>query len=85
MRRILDGIHLVHLGLLPALATLSALVAHGHAVPALLFFVGIVVSVYLAVVISYTSPRSCARAESDGNNALYLLATRSGKRPTGTA
>jgi hypothetical protein len=55
--RILDGIHLVYLGLLPALATLSALLAHGHPAPTLLFFGGIVlVSVYLAVVFSYTSP-----------------------------
>lgn len=60
-QRILDGIHLAYLGLLPALATLSALIAHGHPAPTLLFFGGIVVvSVYLAVVISYAYPSRSA-------------------------
>ena len=53
----IDKFHLVYLGILPAVATYSSLRANGTAVPALVFFGGVVaVSVYLVVVISYTRP-----------------------------
>jgi hypothetical protein len=56
-RRAVEVLHLVYLGLLPALATFSILVVYGHPAPALLFVGGIIaVSVYLAVVIGYTRP-----------------------------
>jgi hypothetical protein len=64
-----EGIHLVYLGLLPALATFSVLVVYGHSAPFLLFIGGVVaVSVYLAVVASYTRP-----ARSLGVALLILL------------
>jgi hypothetical protein len=57
MRHVVENVHLVYLGLLPALATFSLLLVYGHSAPLLLFFGGVVaVSVYLAVVISYTRP-----------------------------
>ena len=57
LHRTVENVHLVYLGLLPALATFSVLVVYGHPAPSLLFFGGIVaVSVYLAVVASYTRP-----------------------------
>jgi hypothetical protein len=57
IHRIVDGVHLVYLGLLPALATYAVLSAYGHPAMFLVFFGGIVaVSVYLAVVASYTPP-----------------------------
>jgi hypothetical protein len=57
LHRAVERLHLVYLGLLPALATFSVLVIYGHPAPSLLFIGGIVaVSVYLAVVISYTRP-----------------------------
>jgi hypothetical protein len=47
--------HLVYLGLLPSFATFALLHTYGHPAPFLLFLGGTVaVSVYLAVVISYT-------------------------------
>jgi hypothetical protein len=56
-RRAVENLHLVYLGLLPALATFSILVVYGRLAPLLLFVGGIVaVSVYLAVVIGYTRP-----------------------------
>jgi hypothetical protein len=56
-RRAVEILHLVYLGLLPALATFSILVVYGHPAPLLLFVGGIIaVSVYLAVVIGYTRP-----------------------------
>ena len=57
VRRAVENVHLVYLGLLPSLATFSLLVNYGHPAPTLLFFGGVVaVSVYLAVVASYTRP-----------------------------
>jgi hypothetical protein len=54
-RRAVENLHLVYLGLLPALVTFSILVIYGHPAPLLLFVGGTVaVSVYLAVVIGYT-------------------------------
>jgi len=48
-------IHLIYLGLLPALATFALLFRYGHPAPLLLFLGGTVaVSVYLAVTFSYT-------------------------------
>jgi len=59
VRRAVENVHLVYLGLLPSLATFSLLVNYGHPAPTLLFFGGVVaVSVYLAVVASYTRPTS---------------------------
>lgn len=53
----LDKAHLIYLGLLPAWATWVTLSAYGHRFPFLVFLGGIViVSVYLAVVASYTQP-----------------------------
>ena len=47
--------HLVYLGLLPSFATFALLYTYGHPAPPLLFLGGTVaVSVYLAVIISYT-------------------------------
>lgn len=47
--------YLIYLGLLPSLATFALLYAYGHRAPLLLFLGGTVaVSVYLAVIISYT-------------------------------
>jgi hypothetical protein len=62
--RIVDGTHLVYLGLLPALATFAILAEHGHSAVWLAFFGGIIaVSVYLAVAVSYTrSPGSLIAA-----------------------
>ena len=52
---IIGYIHLVYLGLLPALATFALLFRYGHPAPLLLFLGGTVaVSVYLAVTFSYT-------------------------------
>jgi hypothetical protein len=64
IRRVIEGVHLVYLGLLPALATFAVLVSYGHPFIFLMFLGGIVaVSVYLAVVVSYTrSPSSLAVA-----------------------
>ena len=61
---ITERAHLVYLGLLPALATFAVLVVYGHPFMFLVFLGGIVaVSVYLAVVVSYTcSPSSLAVA-----------------------
>jgi hypothetical protein len=57
VRRAVENVHLIYLGLLPALATFSVLLVYGHPSPTLLFFGGVVaVSVYLAVVASYTRP-----------------------------
>jgi hypothetical protein len=57
MRRAVENVHLVYLGLLPALATFSVLLAYGHPSFLVFFFGGVVtVSVYLAVVASYTRP-----------------------------
>jgi hypothetical protein len=68
IRRAVENAHLVYLGLLPALATFSLLVVYGHPSPTLLFFGGVVaVSVYLAVVASYTRPTSSLGA------ALFVL------------
>jgi hypothetical protein len=48
--------HLIYLGLLPSVATFALLYTYGHPAPFLLFLGGIVaVSVYLAVIISYTA------------------------------
>ncbi|MCP4542724.1 MAG: hypothetical protein GY832_36845 [Chloroflexi bacterium] len=62
IHRIVERVHLIYLGLLPALATFAVLAAYGHPVILLVFLGGIVaVSVYLAVVVSYTrSPSSLA-------------------------
>ena len=62
--RIVGGMHLVYLGLLPALATFAILAEHGHRAIWLVFLGGIVaVSVYLAVAVSYTrSPGSLIAA-----------------------
>jgi hypothetical protein len=47
--------HLIYLGLLPSFATFALLYTYGHPAPLLLFLGGTVaVSVYLAVIISYT-------------------------------
>ena len=55
--RAVENLHLVYLGLLPALATFSVLIVYGHPAPLLLFIGGVVAaSVYLAVVIGYTRP-----------------------------
>ena len=52
---IIGHIHLVYLGLLPALATFALLFRYGHPALLLLFLGGTVaVSVYLAVTFSYT-------------------------------
>jgi hypothetical protein len=57
IHRAVENVHLVYLGLLPSLATFSLLVNYGHPAPTLLFLGGVVaVSVYLAVVASYTRP-----------------------------
>ena len=57
MHRAVENVHLVYLGLLPALATFSVLLAYGPPSLILLFFGGVVaISVYLAVVASYTRP-----------------------------
>jgi hypothetical protein len=67
-RRAVEILHLVYLGLLPALATFSILVVYGHPAPLLLFVGGIIaVSVYLAVVIGYTRPANSLGA------ALFTL------------
>ncbi len=57
---IIGKAHLIYLGLLPSFATFARLYTYGHPVPFLLFLGGTVaVSVYLAVIISYTKiPRS---------------------------
>jgi hypothetical protein len=63
LRRVIEALHLGYLGLLPALATFGALLAYGHPSPFLLFIGGIVVvSVYLAVVASYTQHPSALGA-----------------------
>lgn len=52
---IVGYVHLVYLGLLPALATFALLFRYGHPFPLLLFLGGTVaVGVYLAVTFSYT-------------------------------
>src|SRR4051812_10896443 len=52
---IIGYIHLIYLGLLPALATFALLFRYGHPLPLALFVGGTVaVSVYLAVTFSYT-------------------------------
>jgi hypothetical protein len=66
--RAVENMHLVYLGLLPALATFSVLVNYGHPAPMLLFLGGVVaVSVYLAVVASYT------RSTNSLGVALFVL------------
>ena len=63
-------IHLIYLGCLPALATFVILTTYGYFSPALLFVGGIiVVSVYLAVIASYTT----SSARSIGLALLILL------------
>lgn len=55
LTNILGQAHLIYLGLLPSFATFALLYAYGHPAPLLLFLGGTVaVSVYLAVIISYT-------------------------------
>jgi len=55
LARTVGKAHLIYLGLLPSLATFALLYTYGHPAPLLLFFGGTVaVSVYLAVIISYT-------------------------------
>jgi hypothetical protein len=57
LRRTLENLHLFYLGILPALATFAVLAVYGTPSAGLLFLGGTVaVSVYLAVVISYTRP-----------------------------
>lgn len=52
---IIGHIHLVYLGLLPALATFSLLYTYGHPAPLLMFLGGTAaVGVYLAVTFNYT-------------------------------
>ncbi|HFE66729.1 MAG TPA: hypothetical protein ENJ93_05655 [Chloroflexi bacterium] len=54
LHRTVDAVHLVYLGLLPALATFIALTTQGNAGFLLIFLGGIaVVGVYLAVISSY--------------------------------
>jgi len=61
--RVVESVRLVYMGLLPALATFAVLVVYGHPFPFLVFLGGIVaVSVYLAVVVSYTRSSSLAVA-----------------------
>jgi hypothetical protein len=68
IRRAVENVHLVYLGLLPALATFSVLLTYGHPFLLLLFFGGVVtVSVYFAVAASYTRPASSLGA------ALFVL------------
>ncbi|HEX8749415.1 MAG TPA: hypothetical protein VF717_19720 [Pyrinomonadaceae bacterium] len=55
LTNVLGKAHLVYLGLLPSFATFALLYTYGHPAPLLLFLGGTVaVSVYLAVIISYT-------------------------------
>jgi hypothetical protein len=55
--RVVENLHLVYLGLLPAGATLSVLVIYVHPAPLLLLTGGVVaVSIYLAIVVGYTCP-----------------------------
>ncbi len=57
IHRIFERVHLVYLGLLPTLATFAVLITYGHPAIFLVFLGGIVaVSVYLAMVVSYTRP-----------------------------
>jgi hypothetical protein len=57
IHRAVENVRLVYLGLLPALATFSALLIYGNPVPLLLFLGSVVfVSAYLAVVANYTRP-----------------------------
>src|SRR3982750_3227651 len=59
---IIGHIHLVYLGLLPALATFSLLFSYGHPAPLALFLGGTAaVSVYLAVTFYY-APRPASPA-----------------------
>jgi hypothetical protein len=68
LRRVVENVHLVYLGLLPVLATFSLLVVYGHPAPTLLFLGGVVaVSVYLVVVFNYTRPTQSLRV------ALFVL------------
>ncbi len=61
--QVIESARLVYLGLLPALATFAVLTVYGHRFPFLVFLGGIVVvSVYLAVVVSYTRSSSPAVA-----------------------
>ncbi|MFH1195455.1 MAG: hypothetical protein V1720_07060 [bacterium] len=58
LHKTVDLLYLIYLGLLPSIAVFVVLIMYGTGYPFLLFFGGIVlVSVYLAVVISYT-PKS---------------------------
>lgn len=55
LTRIIGQVHLVYLGLLPAIATFGLLYVYGHPVPMLMFLGGTVaVGVYLAVTLNYT-------------------------------
>lgn len=55
LTRIVGQVHLLYLGLLPALATFGLLYVYGHPVPFLMFLGGTVaVGVYLAVTFNYT-------------------------------
>jgi hypothetical protein len=55
LTNLLGYAHLAYLGALPALATFSLLLIYGHSAPLLLLLGGTVaVSVYLAVIITYT-------------------------------
>lgn len=66
---IIGYIHLIYLGLLPALATFALLFRYGHFFPLALFLGGTVaVGVYLAVTFSYTP-----RPTSLGFGLLILL------------
>ncbi len=61
--QVVENARLAYLGLLPALATFAVLRVYGHALPFLVFLGGIVVvSVYLAVLVSYTRSSSPAVA-----------------------
>jgi hypothetical protein len=53
---LLGKAHLIYLGLIPSVATFALLYNYGHPAPFLLFLGGTVaVSVYLAVIVSYTA------------------------------
>ena len=68
VRRAVENVHLVYLGLLPALATFSLLVVYGHPAPMVLFLSGVAaVSVYLVVVFNYTRPARSLKT------ALFIL------------
>lgn len=55
LTRIIGQVHLIYLGLLPAIATLALLYVYGHPFPFLMFLGGTVaVGVYLAVTLNYT-------------------------------